>query len=72
MAKHFSLREFQQGLSARLHKRWRMFVCGPTKPGVLYSIVDFSAFKGGEPTTLGRIPGCCWWDKNWWRTTEFW
>lgn len=95
MAKHFSLREFQQGLSARLQalanapsadvsklgvqaggNLWlvdliecREVVTLPelikvplTRPwfsgvanirGVLYSIVDFSAFTGGEPTALG-------------------
>lgn len=95
MAKHFNLREFQQGLSARLQALadapsaaasklgvqaggdlWlvdltevgeveplpeltkvpltRLWFCGVADiNGVLYSIVDFSTFKGGEPTTLG-------------------
>ena len=95
MAKHFSLREFQQGLSARLQALadapsaaasklgvqagrdlWLvdLIEAGEVVPlpeltkvpltrpwfsgvanirGVLYSIVDFSAFMGGEPTTLG-------------------
>ena len=95
MAKHLSLREFQQGLSARLQALadapsaaasklgvqsgrdlWlvglieageavplpeltkvpltRSWFCGVANlRGVLYSIVDFSAFMGGEPTTLG-------------------
>lgn len=95
MAKRFSLREFQQGLSARLQAvvdappvatsklgvlagrdLWLvdLIEAGEVVPlpeltkvpltrpwfsgvanirGVLYSIVDFSAFTGGEPSQLG-------------------
>ena len=56
MAKHFSLREFQQGLSARLHKRWRMFVCGRHQAGRALQHRGFLRLQGRRTDHAGPDP----------------